>query len=146
VSRYEELIPSYAEQKARGLKPRGRCAEPGCGRELALRADNTVSPHKWTDRQGYSTGADCPGGGERSMNLTLDRVRPDLDTIEARLLVRMLKLSMSNAALSLILDFDKEAVLKRALAKLEDPASRATLTREEEVQMFAALADTQEQQ
>lgn len=141
MSRYEELIPSYTEQKARGLKPRGRCAEPGCGRELALRADNTVSPHKRPDRQGHSTGVDCLGGGERSANLTLDRVRPDFDTIEARQLLRLVKLAMNNSAISLVLDADKKAVLERALAKLEDPASRKTLTHTEEARMFARLAD-----
>lgn len=141
MSRYEELIPSYIEQKARGLKPRGRCAEPGCGRELALRADNTVGPHKWPDRQGRSTGADCPGGSERSMNLTLDRVRPDFDTVEVRLLLKIVGLAMHNSAISLILDADQDVVLKRALAKLNDPASRKTLSRTEEALMFRALAE-----
>ncbi|MGA5598347.1 hypothetical protein ACPCSE_29355 [Streptomyces cellulosae] len=140
MSRYEELIPSHAEQKARGLKPRGRCAEPGCGRELALRADNTVSPHNWRDRWGYPTGALCPGSGERSMNLAVDRVCPDLDTVETRMLLKIVRLAMNNGAISLIFDADQDAVLKRALAKLEDPASRATLTREDEIQMFARPA------
>ncbi|MEV7675055.1 hypothetical protein [Streptomyces sp. NPDC088752] len=141
MSRYEELIPSYIEQKARGLKPRGRCAEQGCGRELALRADNTVSPHSYPNRQGHPTAAACFGGGERSANLTLDRVRPDLDTVETRLLLKIAKLAMNNSAISLIFDADQKAALKSALAKLEDPASRKTLTRTEEELMLQRLAD-----
>lgn len=136
MSQYEELIASYAEQKARGLKPRGRCDE--CGRELALRADNTVGWHKRSDRQGRPDNADCPGSAERSMNLTLDRVQPDLDTVEARLVVKAISHALQDA-FTLNLDADKKAVLRRALDKLNSPDSRKTLTRTEEVHLFAAL-------
>lgn len=141
MSRYEELIPSHQEQKARGLKPRGRCAT--CGRELALRVDQAVSPHKRPDRQGRPGADDCPGSAERSANLTLDRVQPDLDTVETRLLVRAISHALQNA-LTLNLDADEETVLRRALGKLNSPDSRKTLTRTEEAQMFATL-DAKEQ-
>jgi hypothetical protein len=134
LSRYEELIPSWIEQTNRGLKPRGRCVE--CGRELALRKDNTVGPHKRLNRQGRPGDYPCLGGNERSMNLTIDRVRPDLDLVETKQLVRVVEFALNSSAFSLLLDADKEAVLRRALGKLNDPASRVTLTRTEEAQMF----------
>lgn len=132
MSVYEELIPSFLEQKARGSKPRGRCST--CSRELALRIDDTVGPHNRPNRQGRTTPDVCPGGTHRSMNLTTDRVRPDLDTVEARLLIKAVEHMLN---VDMTLDADKKAVLRRALAKMNSPVSRISLTRTEEGQMLA---------
>jgi hypothetical protein len=107
---------------------------------LALRADDTVGGHKRPDRQGRPSEDVCWGGKERSANLATDRVRPDLDVVEVKLLVKVIGLALKNSAFRLILDADQVAVLERALAKLNDPASRKTLTHTEEAEMFAALA------
>ncbi|MGW9067960.1 hypothetical protein ACWGQT_00710 [Streptomyces yangpuensis] len=76
MSIYDRPVAPYAVQKAQGLKPRGMC--PVCGREVGLKADNTVHGHarpdygrkSFTNRNRKTDGTSCPGGGSTTKNLT----------------------------------------------------------------------------
>lgn len=133
MSRYDVLIPSYAEQKARGLKPKGRC--PDCGRELALRTDQTVSAHNWGDRQGRPGKEVCTDVPVRSANLAIDRIYVDFSTVEARFAVRSIKFMLNQ---SVEIDSDQRRILNDVVEKLEDPYNMRRLSRTEEWQVLGA--------
>ncbi|MFD8648678.1 hypothetical protein [Streptomyces mirabilis] len=122
---YDQLVAPYAEQKAKGLKPRGRCS--GCGRERALLADNTIRAH---NEPRYGPGAartttddECPGSNKRTANLATVRVAPPLTLPEAKLVREVLRKVLGDPAMAVMYDRDGIDLLTIALGKLADPAN-----------------------
>ncbi|MFD7835649.1 hypothetical protein [Streptomyces sp. NPDC059761] len=80
MSIYDRPVAPYAAQKAQGLKPRGICS--ACGRDVGLKADNTVHGHarphhgrkSFADRNRKTHDTSCPGGGETTKNLTQEPI------------------------------------------------------------------------
>ncbi|MGW7100447.1 hypothetical protein [Streptomyces sp. NPDC054838] len=76
MSIYDQPVAPYAVQKTLWLKPRGIC--PAYGRDVALKADNTVHGHarpdygykSFVNRNRKTDGTPCPGGGSTTKNLT----------------------------------------------------------------------------
>lgn len=122
---YDRLVLPYAEQKAKGLKPRGMCS--GCGRDAALLADNTIRPHSEPKYGPYTgrttTGKPCSGNRKRTRNLATLRVVAPLTEPEARLVREVVQRLLNDPMARAMYDRDGIDLLNSALAKFADPAN-----------------------
>jgi hypothetical protein len=127
VTAYDELVAPYAEQKAQGLKPRGRCS--ACGREVILYPDNSIAAHDVPDRgrktfehrNRKTTGEACVGGRTRTANLATVRTLPPLTEPEAKIVSGAIQRVLNDAGLRLSYDRTQTELLTSALAKISDP-------------------------